>query len=180
MLTTEGFEDVLRFWFPRRLSGAQAAIIRQIEWWFCGGADTDVAERFPLLLERAARGQLNSWSRRPRSRLALIIVLDQFSRSIHQGTAQAFAQDAKALALVLEGLDIGHYAALDTPWEKTFFFLPLGHSEDLRILDLAVKLAEGLVEEVPQEVRWWFEFSATQAHRHRDVIRRFGPSFSSQ
>jgi uncharacterized protein (DUF924 family) len=117
-----------------------------------GGADSDVTERFPLLLERAARGELDNWSRSARSRLALIIVLDQFSRTIHRGTVQAFAQDPKALALALEGIDIGHYAALETPWEKSFF-LPLGHSEDLTNQELAVKLAEELVEEAPQELR---------------------------
>ena len=52
--------------------------------------------------------------------------------------------------------------------------LPLGHSEDLTSLELAVKLANDLVEEAPQEYRALFEFSAAQAHRHRDVIARFG------
>jgi uncharacterized protein (DUF924 family) len=83
-----------------------------------GGADSDVTERFPLLLERAARGELDNWSRSARSRLALIIVLDQFSRTIHRGTVQAFAQDPKALALALEGIDIGHYAAFETPGRR--------------------------------------------------------------
>src|ERR1044071_3150003 len=69
-------------------------------------------------------------ARQTRSRLALIIVLHQFSRSVFRNTARAFAQDPKALNLTLEGIEIGHYAALETPWEKTFFFMPLGHSED--------------------------------------------------
>ncbi|MBW4600805.1 MAG: DUF924 family protein [Calothrix sp. FI2-JRJ7] len=45
----------------------------------------------------------------------------------------------KACALTLEGIDIGHYAELQTPWEKTFFFLPLGHSEDINNIEMAVK-----------------------------------------
>lgn len=174
MLMTEQSEEVLRFWFPSRLSGDKAATLRQVEWWFRGGADSAILERFTSLLERAVRGDLGSWSNTPRSRLALIIILDQFSRTIYRGTAQAFAQDEKALALALEGIEMGHYAALETPWQKTFFFLPLGHSENLTNLDRAVHLAEELVEEVPQEVRWWFEFSVTQARGHRDVITRFG------
>ena len=101
-------EDVLRFWFPD-LSGADhATMVRQFEWWFRGGANSPIAERFVLLLERAARGQLDHWSSWPRARLALIIVLDQFSRSRYRDTAQAFAQDRKALALALEGIEIGH------------------------------------------------------------------------
>jgi uncharacterized protein (DUF924 family) len=170
----EEFEDVLRFWFPEHLSDNHAAMLRQFEWWFRGGADTAIAERFAGLLQRAARGDLDHWAGEPRSRLALIIVLDQFSRSVHRGTPRAFAQDAKALALALEGMEIGHYAALVTPWERTFFFLPLGHSEELAHLTVAVELAEQLAEQVPAQLRKILEHSASQARGHRDVIARFG------
>jgi uncharacterized protein (DUF924 family) len=174
MSTNEGFEDVLRFWFSSLPHGDHAAMARQMEWWFRGGADSEIVERFPPLLDRAKRGDLDSWSHSPRSRLALIIVLDQFSRTLHRGTAQAFAQDPKALALALEGIENGYYAALETPWEKTFFFLPLGHSEDLTRLEQVVKLAEALVKEAPEEMRAMLEFSANQARGHRDIIARFG------
>jgi uncharacterized protein (DUF924 family) len=171
---SEDPEDILRFWFSD-LSGADhARMVRQFEWWFRGGADSAIAERFALLLERATRGELDHWSNGPRTRLALIVILDQFSRSLYRDTARAFAQDPKALALALEGLEIGHYAALDTPWEKTFFLLPLGHSEELYHLDRAVALAEQLAEDAPSDLRRILEHSASQARGHRDVIARFG------
>jgi uncharacterized protein (DUF924 family) len=170
----EEFEDVLRFWFPEHLRDDHAVMVSQFEWWFRGGADSAIVERFSGLLERAVRGKLDHWSHRPRSRLALITVLDQFSRSIHRGTARAFAQDQKALALALQGIEIGHYAALETPWEKTFFFLPLGHSEELRHLETAVELAEEHVGQAPSELRRILEHSTAQARGHRDVIARFG------
>jgi uncharacterized protein (DUF924 family) len=169
-----GFEDVLGFWFAREPGADRAEITRQVEWWFRGGADADIVARFPPLLERAARGELDGWSHRPRSRLALIILLDQFSRTIHRGTARAFVQDAKALALALDGIAIGQFAALRSHWEKLFFMLPLGHSEHLAHLDRVVALADELVEQEAPEVRWWLEFSASQARANRDVIRRFG------
>ncbi|MBW4515795.1 MAG: DUF924 domain-containing protein [Timaviella obliquedivisa GSE-PSE-MK23-08B] len=167
-------EDVLQFWFPTQPSGNQAAMVRRWDWWFRGGADAAINEHFLLLYEQAARGDFGIWSSEPRSRLALIIVLDQFSRSIYKGTAQAFAQDSKACALAIEGIKIGHYTDLKTPWEKTFFLLPLGHSEDLTNLELAVKLADDLAQETPQEYRALLEFSATQARGHQDVVARFG------
>jgi uncharacterized protein (DUF924 family) len=171
----EEFEDVLQFWFPERLRDADhTALVGQFEWWFRGGADAAIIKRFQPLLEQAASGQRDHWSRTPRSRLALIIVLDQFSRSAYRGTARAYAQDPKALALALEGIAIGHYAALETPWEKTFSLMPLGHSEELPHLQAAVRLAEGLVEQGPAELRRVLEHSAAQARGHRDVIARFG------
>jgi uncharacterized protein (DUF924 family) len=173
-MKTEQFEDVLCFWFPNLSTGDRAAIVRQWVWWFRGGADAEIVARFSPLLERSIAGELDAWSHQPRSRLALILVFDQFSRSIYRGTAQAFAQDEKARTLTLEGIDLGHYAALETPWEKTFFFLPLGHSEKLDHLERAIELADELAEEAPQDYRALLEFSAAQARRHREIIVRFG------
>jgi uncharacterized protein (DUF924 family) len=170
----EEFEDVLRFWFPQHLRDDHAVMVSQFAWWFRGGADSAIVERFSGLLERATLGELDRWAHRPRSRLALIIVLDQFPRSVHRGAARAFAQDQKALALALQGIEIGHYATLETPWEKTFFFLPLGHAEELTHLEAAVELAEELVGKALPELRRILEHSASQARGHRDVIARFG------
>jgi uncharacterized protein (DUF924 family) len=125
-MPTEEFEEVLRFWFPQRSNTDHAAMVRQFEWWFRGGADTAIAQRFAPLLERATRAELDGWAHGPRPRLALIIVLDQFSRSLYRGTARAFAQDPKALSLALQGIEVGHYAALETPWGKLFSFYPRG------------------------------------------------------
>jgi uncharacterized protein (DUF924 family) len=165
------FEDVLRFWFgddPVRVDA------NRLERWFRGGTDTEILRRFRPLHERACRGELDSWTRAPRSRLALILALDQFSRTLHRGHAEAFAQDAKAQALTLEGLENGHYAAIGSPWEKTFFFLPLGHSEDFERQELAVRLAEELAREATAEHRALLLHSVSQARGHRDVIARFG------
>jgi uncharacterized protein (DUF924 family) len=149
-------------------------LVAQFKWWFGGGADNTIVERFLPLLESAARGELDHWANDPRSRLALIIVLDQFSRSAYRNSPRAYAQDPKALALSAEGLDNGHYAALQTPWEKTFFIVPLGHSEELPKHDRAVALAEHLAAEAPPQWRAILEHSASQARGHRDVIVRFG------
>jgi uncharacterized protein (DUF924 family) len=121
-MQTEEFENVLRFWFPGQPKGDHEAMARQFEWWFRGGADSAIAERFPLLLERATRGELDHRSHIPRVRLALIVVLVQFSRSLYRDTSRAFAQDQKALAVALAAIAIGHYAALETAWEKAFFY----------------------------------------------------------
>jgi uncharacterized protein (DUF924 family) len=167
-------DDVLGFWFPE-LSGADHdRLVRQFEWWFRGGADSVIVAQFQRLLERAIRGELDHWSKWPRSRLALIVVLDQFSRSVYRDTARAFAQDHKALELALIGIESGHFGALETPWEKTFFLLPLGHSEELPHVERAVMLAEELAENALPEHSKVLEHSASQARGHRDIIARFG------
>ena len=40
-----GFEDILRFWFPPALDTADIATqARRIEWWFRGGANSEIAD----------------------------------------------------------------------------------------------------------------------------------------
>jgi uncharacterized protein (DUF924 family) len=173
-MKTTAFEDVLKFWFPCIPHGDLAVRVRQFDWWFRGGGDAEIVERFSSLLERAIQGELDDWSQQPRSRLALILVLDQFSRTIYRGNARSYAQDEKACVLAIAGIANGHYAMLETPWEQTFFFLPLGHTEDLHYLDMAIELADRLVSDSPAEYRPLLAFSAAQARRHRDVIARFG------
>ena len=163
MSTDEGFEEVLRFWFSSLPTGDHAAMVRQMEWWFRGGADAEIVERFPPLLDQAKRGELDSWSQRPRSRLALIIVLDQFSRTIHRGSAQAFAQDPKALGLALEGIENGHYSAPNTLGENFLFLAPRPFRRSHE------SGTSG------QSRRGACQRRATRASRHAGVLRKSGP-----
>jgi hypothetical protein len=137
-------EDILAFWFPAGLDADEDTHRRQFEWWFRGGADRAIVERFQPVLGAACRGELYDWADLPRGRLALIIVLDQFSRTVYRDTAQAFAQDDKALNLAMDGLERGQYAQLATVWEKTFFVLPprpLGADRATRTLRFALRSA---------------------------------------
>jgi uncharacterized protein (DUF924 family) len=169
-----GPEDILAFWFPPGLDADEETHRRQFEWWFRGGADRAIVEKYQPVLEAACRDELDHWAEVARARLALIIVLDQFSRTVYRDTAQAFAQDGKAVWLTIDGLGCGHYTQLATVWEKTFFVLPLGHSEEIALLERCVFLCEALVEQAPEHLQKLYAFSASQARGHRDVIARFG------
>jgi uncharacterized protein (DUF924 family) len=166
-------DDILAFWFPPGLDVDEETHRQQFQWWFGGGADEAIRAHHRPVLEAACRREL-PWADTPRGRLALIIVLDQFSRTVWQGTPQAYAQDPRARRLALEGFDLGHYAKLPTVWEKTFFLLPLGHAEQQGLLDRCVALCDGLALEAPAHLQKLYAFSASQARGHRDVVARFG------
>lgn len=169
-----GPDDILHFWFPPGLDADEETHRRQFAWWFRGGADAAIRERYVPTWEAAVRGDLDAWTEAPLWRLALILVLDQFSRTIHRDTPQAFAQDDKAQRLAVEGIERGFYAQLPTVWEKTFFSIPLSHSERVALHERNVALCEALVEEAPARLRRLYEFSAAQCRAHRDVVARFG------
>src|SRR6476469_5546329 len=126
MVEVASAEDVLAFWFPPGLDRDEATHRAQIIRWFRGGTDDEIRARFVPTLEAAIRGELDGWTATPRGRLALILVLDQFSRSACAGTARAYAQDARAQALAREAFDRGEHAGLAV-WEQIFLSLPCGH-----------------------------------------------------
>lgn len=175
--TRQEWRVVHEYWFPPHLPTADAATHRKtFEFWFAGGANPGLSA-FADLVDAAIRHELDHWRTTPQGRLSLILLLDQFPRGLFAGRPEAYAGDAPALRLALEGLEIGHYDALRTPWEKTFFFMPLAHAEGpfhVRRLKRVVRLAERVAAEASPRLRPLYAFSASQPRAHLDVIRRFG------
>jgi uncharacterized protein (DUF924 family) len=167
-------EEILEYWFAGALTQPQAIEERQ-RTWFAGGESFDRAcsERFSTALAAAGNGDLDHWRCAPRARLALIVLLDQFSRNVYRGTARAFENDACALAACREGIEQGHDRQL-LAIERTFFYMPLEHAEDRAIQALSVQQFEALVEEAPEELRELMSANAGYAREHRDIIERFG------
>ncbi len=168
-------DDVLSFWFPPGHDADEASLRKRVVWWFRGGPDVDreIRERFGALYERASRGELDAWAETPRARLALVIVLDQFSRNIHRGSPAAFAHDAAARRLVQEGIAAGVDRAY-SPSERLFFALPLSHSEDLALQDEAVRYVAAIPPLAPEPLRAVYGLAVESAREHRDAIARFG------
>src|SRR5262249_2367955 len=96
------WRDVLDFWFGPDRGKARAAWFRKDERF-----DGEIRRRFGDLHARAARGELEVWRGTRESMLALVVILDQFSRNLHRGDARAFAQDARALDCAHEALARG-------------------------------------------------------------------------
>jgi uncharacterized protein (DUF924 family) len=169
-------EEVLSYWFPEDFSNADPETRqRQMQRWMAGGPEVDreITERFGEVLEQARRGELDYWAETARGRLALIVVLDQFSRNVYRGSPLSYAQDDKALKLALEGIDLGMDRELSA-MERFFFWLPLGHSEDLALHERSVSHAEEEAANAPSHLRARAEFGVSQARAARDVIARFG------
>lgn len=167
---------ILDYWFGREPFTAAILEARMAIWFGREDPterDRDIAARFGELVERALAGELNSWAAGPRQRLALILLLDQFTRHIHRGTARAFAGDAAALALALDGMQKGADAALD-PVRRVFFCMPLQHAESLEVQDESVAAFRRLANEAPAELGTFFQGALDYALRHRQIVQRFG------
>jgi uncharacterized protein (DUF924 family) len=173
-IATMGYSDVLAFWFGEHGDDAQAIAQNNARWWQANARfDAEIRARFAVLRDEAIAGELDDWLHTPRGRLALIVLVDQFSRNLFRNDARAFEHDALARHWCEDGLKITADDAL-RPIERVFFYMPLQHSESIADQDLAVTLFRLLRDSVPEPQREAFANYLRHAERHRGVIARFG------
>jgi uncharacterized protein (DUF924 family) len=158
--------EILDFWFGARGS-PERGTVRAV--WFRKdpGFDEEIRKRFVSLHAQAARGELDEWHDKPESLLALVIVLDQFSRNLYRDDPRGWSQDERALAFAKLALARGNDARIG-PIERLFLYMPFEHSEDLEDQERAVLLMASL--EAFGETRGFTQW----AEKHRDVVKRFG------
>ncbi len=166
--------DVLRLWLGAHPLDTLAMQRVQAQWFQKVDAfDAMLRQRFLPTLEAARAGQLDAWALDAEGRLALLIVLDQFCRNVFRGQPASFAADAQALALALEGIERGHDLAVP-PMARIFCYLPLEHAEDGAMQARSVALFTALRDAADAESKAFFDGTLDYAHKHQDVIARFG------
>lgn len=167
-------DDVLRYWLGDDWRGGWPADDRHALW-FGGGPerDAEIRERFGPLLEAALARQLDEWAAPLDHRLALVIVLDQFSRNVHRGQARAFAGDGLAQRLVLQTLDRAQDTELPVVG-RVFLYMPLMHAEDLTLQQACVAQFTRLAGHAPPELAPRLQGHLRAAQQHRDIVARFG------
>ena len=72
----------------------------------------------------------DEWQDTAEECVALVILLDQFSRNLFRNTLDSFAQDYKTRLIVNEAVDRGYLEDLDHH-KIHFLLMPLIHSEDV-------------------------------------------------
>ena len=124
--------------------------------------DAEIAKRFQKTHERACAGELDDWAETADGALALIIVLDQFSRNLHRNSPQAFAQDGKTASIARAQIASGGDKTMAREIHQ-FCYLPLMHSENLDDQDLCLQQMQKMGE----------KNSIRSAIEHRDIVARF-------
>ena len=146
--------DILDFWFA---AGWE-------KWWKRSDAfDAEIRQRFGKAYDEAVAGKLDSWMGEPQGALALIIVLDQFSRNLFREDHRAWAQDVKALAFAREAVR-RHFDVEIPVTVRNWIYMPYMHSEDMEVQEEGLAYFARL--ENPEVMK--------SAEEHADIIRRFG------
>lgn len=172
-MPTAKSEAILNFWFGP-LTGPEHFPANKASLWLAGSPEfgRQIRELFAEEIRLAAIGKLNPWRQTPRGRLALILLLDQFPRHVYRNKPQAYAFDAMAKALVLEGIQLGDDKKL-YPVERAFFYLPLQHAEDINLQNQSVSLYQQLVSEAAESMKPQMEAFLRNAILNQQIINRF-------
>ncbi len=167
----EKINAILEFWLGK---DPKKPLENQDKWWKKDPSwDEEIRQRFSEDVEQAKNGNYDDWKQKPLGCLAWIILLDQFSRNLYRGSAQSFAQDELARQACLQGLAEGLDTQL-TPIQRTFFYMPLMHSESLSEQKQSVTLFRQLAEHAPKELASSLKNNLDFALRHAEIIQRFG------
>jgi uncharacterized protein (DUF924 family) len=147
--------DVIHIWFEEL--GETCWFTRNDE------IDAQIRDRFQQLHEHLIEHDGLGVSE-PRSILAAVIVLDQFSRNLFRADARAFSADPIARRLSRAALAQGFETSLKNRQERYFLYLPFEHSEDREDQLLALTKIQQLGND-----KW-----TRAAAAHMRIIERFG------
>jgi uncharacterized protein (DUF924 family) len=168
------YQDVLNYWFSGD-SLDSPKLDSRMNLWFNDDPATDreITRRFGASVKSAIRGQLNDWAKTPEGRLALILLLDQFTRRIYRGRKEAYAGDALTLQLCAKGASSNMHNDL-SPIQRLFFFMPLQRAESEKIQARSVQVYQAMVRKVSGTMHATFETFAMIAELRHDVITEHG------
>jgi len=147
--------QVLAFWFDALLP----------EQWFrkSEGLDREIADLFGDLRSRVLAIDAAGWEETPETLLAAVILLDQFSRNIYRGEAEAFAGDPLAQHLARFAVKRSWDRRMSKE-QRQFLYLPFEHAEDAELQALSLRCFAALEDD---------ELLA-YARDHAEVFHRFG------
>jgi uncharacterized protein (DUF924 family) len=170
-------ETILHFWFGEPGANLHAVSGR----WFTKNPefDREIATLFGSDIERAALGELDKWGSENADRaLALVVLLDQFSRNVFRDSPRMFGQDERALRVCLHGQARGFDRTLSFI-ERYMFCMPMMHAEDRDVQRRSVAAFAAIASDAkagcaPAEVQKLLQGAHDYAQRHARIIERFG------
>lgn len=124
--------DILTFWFPNNIFN---------NFWFDKSCDQEIKHKFHDLLKKAEKKEFDNWTKTHKSVLALIILLDQFSRNIYITNFRRNDEYAFKIAekIISSGKD------LDYPLnQRIFIYLPYRHQNNSKLLDILITKLENI------------------------------------
>ena len=130
--------------------------------------DKKIRDNFLEDYKKAVKNEYDYWHNNAAECLALIILLDQFSRNLFRNNPQAFAMDNKARLVANHAINKGYCEKL-TNDQLIFIFLPFMHSEELKDQIYCGKLIDIYLKNHKS-----YKEAKKFSKLHHDIINEFG------
>ena len=156
----ERAKAILKFWFTES----------SMEDWFKKNNkfDEKIKKLFLEDLDKAIKNEYDDWQDSSKECLALIILLDQFSRNLYRGNPKSFTQDYKTRLIVNEAVDRGYLEELSQN-KILFLLMPLIHSEDISDHIFGHKLVDTYLKSFDH-----YDGIKKEWNNHTVAIKKFG------
>ncbi len=165
------YQTVLNFWLGDAHLSPEHFKAQGKLWYRSSTAiDQEIKARFASLHEQATNLELESWRETAESCLALVIILDQFSRHLYRATPGAFAQDDLALEIARSCPDPKSLTLAG----QVFLLHPFEHSEHLDAQEESLIRFKELIDQADSDWRPHMENTYTYAVEHHAMIAKFG------
>ena len=173
--------DALEFWFDSAELRYTPTKDQRARWFQRSDQfDEEIRERFEPAIDQALNGQLDHWRESLPGQLALILLLDQFSRNLYRGSARAFAGDQLALEISQAMVRDNSHTQLGLH-QRAFAGMPLEHSELAEVQEQSVAYFDQLrrdfaperpnaTDEDSEAAAGYYRFAVA----HQEVIQEFG------
>jgi uncharacterized protein (DUF924 family) len=173
-MSNESAQDIVNFWLGDSVKSPEHAD-QQHGLWYRGGErlDDEIRSRFEATVVQAREGSLRHWESSAEGALALVILLDQFTRNIFRGTPEAYSGDEPARGILTRTLDAGRDQSLPCTGQ-VFLYHPFHHSETLTVQNRGVALLEALAARCEPQWKEYVLRSVKGFSGHRDIVAQFG------
>ena len=176
MVNFEIINEIIRFWFGKLNENGVPSKEKQKIWWIKDPKiDEFIKKNYEKYIIKAVNEELYQWEKTPDGTLALIIVLDQFSRNVFRNSAKSFTQDKMALKISNACIKNSYDLELE-PIMKSFIYMPYMHSEDINDQLESLKKYDELEKESRSnpELHRIIVQSKDFAQKHYEIIKKYG------
>ncbi len=173
-MSSQYINQIITFWLGNSCEGPSIALNRK-EFWYHGGkaVDDEIRSKFRCLIVQACNGELNKWAKEPKGALALVILMDQFTRNLYRNTVRAYSGDELALKTVKKSIDCNLDDSLH-PVSRIWFYHPFHHSERLDDQYRGLELLGKIKKASPSRWHSYIDRSISGWTKHQAIVAEFG------
>eukprot|EP00026_Physarum_polycephalum_P001088 Phypoly_transcript_01089.p1 GENE.Phypoly_transcript_01089~~Phypoly_transcript_01089.p1 ORF type:complete len:1180 (+),score=247.08 Phypoly_transcript_01089:133-3672(+) len=170
-------EGVYSYWFANGDLNSLSYVHNGKVWWKgLREVDTEIREFFGQIVEKALANDemVEEWKKTPKGTVALIIMLDQFTRNIFRGTPKMFSGDDQAMELTKYAISQKWDEVVSLP-ERLFIYMPFQHTENVEDANLGVSMAQALLSACAPGSQTNKYLSLVRSfERHAAIVRVYG------